>query len=104
MKLQQGDTLLSRHPHCLDFPPFWSGQGKFSYAFNPSMEEGVCGRCYEQLGLAKRGVAWGRWKIPLTLTALGQEEALGASWRCEGRSKMERGRPGSQRYYSPQTW
>lgn len=30
--------MLSRHPHCLDFPPFWSGQGKF---FNPSMEEFV---------------------------------------------------------------
>lgn len=35
MKLQQGDVLLSRHPHCLDFPSFWSGQGKFSVLLTP---------------------------------------------------------------------
>lgn len=57
----------------------------------------------EHRGLAKGDVAWGRWKMPSTPTTPGQREALRASWRRAGRSKIEGlGRAGTRRFCSPQ--
>jgi len=48
--------------------------------------------------LAKGDAAWGRWKIPSTLTTPGQREAWRASWTRAGGSKSERfGRAGNGR-------